>query len=1157
MAMLAAWAWVAALGAAIPPEVQLTRPASGSAVGTSTPVVLEAVTTDADGYASEVEFYAGDKQIGVSRVMFVREPDPGLPIHHSYTWDRPPAGSHRLTARTRDDSGLAAVSEEVLLMVWEAEEQQPRITGVEVRDRKALVRGRVPAGIRKVTLESRARLGQGAWIPRAISRLDGSGAEVLLEIPLGPEHELLRLRADATEPLPAGFYQGTNQFLGQMAAGDVDAFKLLAGAENSALDAAARGGAAPTAEREVVESDIWQIRGNSLYFFNQYRGLQLVDLSQPEAPVLSATLALPAAGEQMYVLEGGYAVLLVRDLCDGSSDPRGEIVIARAAGASLEVVSRLPVQGTIQESRLVGQALYVAAQTYRPVVGAKEGVWEWGTSVSSFDLAVPAAPVAKPTLWYPGYGHVIAATDRFLFIAIRDVSQWNGASRVHCVDISSPDGALQDLAVMTAAGQVKDKFKMHVEGDVFTVVSEQWHQSADRWTTVTKVETFSLADPTRPEKLGQLDIARGETLYATRFAGQRLYAVTFLRVDPLWIIDLSDPRRPAISGELEIPGWSTFIQPWGDRLVTVGIDNTNGWRVAVQLFDVSDVRAPKLLSKVPLGENHSWSEANSDEKAFTFLPDAGLILLPYQGYTANGYASRVQLIDITPTTLTARGTIEHRMNPRRATAFGDRVISLSGLELLTVDASDRDQPQVRGRLELSWPAHRVWPVGDYLIEMSRGDSWMDQQPSLRVVEASAPDAVLHKVDLETGLSLLGTTLKDDTLWVLQGRAYEVIWTWFEREQQSRPTATNEGRLVLSAYRLDQLPALPRVGLAEAPSSVVSWGWGADLKALWPRPGLLVWASQGGGWWRGPLMADVALGVRGMPGIWWGGSGGQLIAFDAGTPALPRFLSHLDLAGQLGAWNFSEAFAADGLLFLSHQASEFVEGILLPGQKPPEPVVVVREDGTKVTEPAPVGVWMQRHFLDVVDYADPQAPTLRPAVNTPGALRGIAAEGALLYTVGSHWNERGETDWSEWLDVSAYDGVQAALVRSLRLPTEWPRPLWIGDGRVFLGRPNSGGTSGNLEEWALDMAGQFQVVAKLPLSEPAQDLRQVGSLLLLQRGRGLDLVDVTTPGELRSLGGTDLTGCIWPDLRYAAQAADRSVWLPMGDYGVRRLEVKAP
>src|SRR5207342_717245 len=108
------------------------------------------------------------------------------------------------------------------------------------------------------------------------------------------------------------------------------------------------------------------------------------------------------------------------------------------------------------------------------------------------------------------------------------------------------------------------KFKMNVNQDIFTVISENWKE-----VLVTKLENFSLADPTDPKSLGALELGRREQLHATRFDGNRVYIVTFFRVDPLFIVDLSDPTNPHIAGELKVPGCSTYIQPLsGHKLVT-------------------------------------------------------------------------------------------------------------------------------------------------------------------------------------------------------------------------------------------------------------------------------------------------------------------------------------------------------------------------------------------------------------------------------------------------------------------------------------------------------------------------------------------------------------------------------------------------------------
>lgn len=67
-----------------------------------------------------------------------------------------------------------------------------------------------------------------------------------------------------------------------------------------------------TTPRAVTESDIWKIRGNTLYFFNQLRGLQIIDITNPDAPARVATLPLPAVGEEMYILDDTHVLLLAQ-----------------------------------------------------------------------------------------------------------------------------------------------------------------------------------------------------------------------------------------------------------------------------------------------------------------------------------------------------------------------------------------------------------------------------------------------------------------------------------------------------------------------------------------------------------------------------------------------------------------------------------------------------------------------------------------------------------------------------------------------------------------------------------------------------------------------------------------------------------------------------
>jgi hypothetical protein len=1059
--------------------------------------------------------------------------------------------------------------------------EQPTILSIRLEGNEVVVEVQVPAGLTKVTLESRAQLGAGNWAPSAVKRLDGAGGKLIFRLPRSANLELLRVRADVKEALPSFFYQGTNDFLGAPGSSSAPPPSLNETA-GGARDVTAPGAAESKSSREVVESDIWKLSGERLYFFNQYRGLQVIDVSKPAAPVVLGTLNLPAAGEQMYLLENNYVVLLARDNCYwwGSYGTESQVLVVNVADGTPKVAASLAVPGYIQESRMVGTALYVASGTYQPVANSKTGDWEWGTQVASFDLSNPANPVAKGTLWYSGYGNVVTATDEYLFVAATDTSNWI-QSRIRCIDISAPDGSMVARGTIIPAGQVKDKFKMHLSEDVFTVISETWSETR-RW--VTALETFSLANPAAPQKLGRLELAAGEQLHATRFDGDRVYVVTFFRIDPLWVVDLRDPAKPKIVGELQVPGWSTYIQPLGDRLVAVGIDNSNSWRVAVSLFDVADPAKPTLVSKAPLGENYSWSEANNDEKAFNVMADAGLILLPYQGYVTNGYASRVQLIDLNltdPTTnaLKLRGTIEHEFQPRRATLYRDHILSISGKELLSVAAADRDHPEVLSQTELAWQVSRVFVQGEYLIEIENGNfygGWWDwngpaqPNPILRVALADDPAIVLNKITLATNLAILGATLNSSQLYLVQGKSYYVGAVPLLKTDGTTATTTitNPPSLFLSVFDLSKLPALTLSGQQEVVFNESDSTYWNSLQAVWPKPGLLVWSGgSGGGYWWGWWevgLADVGVARIGAPGLWrpwyWGGNGGRLLAFDVADSTAPKLVSDVNLTTNQW-WSFSSAYAADGQVFVSHQQSEFIEGLLPPGQSPPLPTVTFdKETGTYITNTPVIGTWVQRYFLDVVDYTDPKEPTIRKPVSIPGVLQGLSHNGAVLYTTGQHWTPDLTTDWSqEWLDACAYDGVNAALIDSLALPKDWPHPVLVQGPSVFVGRPsNTDAKLDSVETWILSDTGKFTRLGAVFQSTQASALAGLGKLLVIQNNDyTYKLYDATDSAKLSLIGSGRVGGCVWADLNTIDGSLNRGIWIPLGDYGVAKISLTPP
>jgi uncharacterized secreted protein with C-terminal beta-propeller domain len=231
------------------------------------------------------------------------------------------------------------------------------------------------------------------------------------------------------------------------------------------------------------------------------------------------------------------------------------------------------------------------------------------------------------------------------------------------------------------------------------------------------------------------DIAPNETIWSARFIGNKGYLVTFENIDPLWVIDLSNPMEPFILGELEVPGVSTYIHPVNENtLLTIGIgpgDDGFGldWATTqISLFNVSDPGNPTLADSLPLspaytdddcddirncGWSWSWSEATYEHKAFTYWAPEELLAIPLstyrytydESYNYNyEYISMLKLInvDVENLNLSTHGEVEHSQfynnqndwwqhsstSIRRSIFMGDYIYAFSSLGVTVHNTSD-------------------------------------------------------------------------------------------------------------------------------------------------------------------------------------------------------------------------------------------------------------------------------------------------------------------------------------------------------------------------------------------------------------------------------------------------------------------------------------
>lgn len=184
-------------------------------------------------------------------------------------------------------------------------------------------------------------------------------------------------------------------------------------------------------------------------------------------------------------------------------------------------------------------------------------------------------------------------------------------------------------------GRLINQFAMSEYNDVLRVATtkggQQW---VDNLESESGVYTLDATDSNLTQ-LGKLSgLGKGEKIYSVRFIGPRGFVVTFKTIDPLFVLNLRDPKNPSVMGELKTPGVSTYLHPMGENhLIGVGPNVLNdgnsvdGFKLS--LFDVSDSTSPKEVQSLVIGKTwYSNTPAMLNHHAFTFDPKSQLLVLP-------------------------------------------------------------------------------------------------------------------------------------------------------------------------------------------------------------------------------------------------------------------------------------------------------------------------------------------------------------------------------------------------------------------------------------------------------------------------------------------------------------------------------------------------
>jgi len=294
------------------------------------------------------------------------------------------------------------------------------------------------------------------------------------------------------------------------------------------------------------------------------------------------------------------------------------------------------------------QGLVSAENCVVPQSGGSD--WPSIITITAISLTNPTSP--SSTCAMASNAGLYASTNA-LYLSQTDYNDGVSTTRIHKFAFTS------NGATYSGSGEVdghlgwglSSSFRLSESGDFLRVVSTSRVDGAiAHKLTVLSESTIEdsagvsmpslstvaiLPNDQRPAAIGK----PGEDIYGVRFLGDRGYVVTFRQTDPLYVLDLTEPTDPFIAGELEIPGFSEYLQLL-DEDTLLGIGRSSNWDVQVSLFDVADPANPSLVTTAIAG---AYSNASYDYHAIAWVHDSVVgqtkMAFPVTRYGNDGWSS--------------------------------------------------------------------------------------------------------------------------------------------------------------------------------------------------------------------------------------------------------------------------------------------------------------------------------------------------------------------------------------------------------------------------------------------------------------------------------------------------------------------------------------
>ncbi|MBQ3514661.1 MAG: beta-propeller domain-containing protein [Lachnospiraceae bacterium] len=381
--------------------------------------------------------------------------------------------------------------------------------------------------------------------------------------------------------------------------------------------------------------------------------------------------------EQLIIIEtkGGYygeCIMFDEDGCKVEEDQkeRTKVLTYNIENKEKPVLEKEVVQdGYYLNSRVKDDYLYLFTEytTYRP-----ENIQDYDAYVpricgeelnytdvcilpegkSTDSLIVSAVDLKKKEvtdkIMLTSGSNVFYVSDENIYCVVTTYNNYKDYSQI--VKIAYHEDELEYIGKTEVEGYISDQYYMDEKDGYLRLVAyicyyEYYYDDEAEWEDVE--ETAGEVEISRlyvlDENLNEVgridDVAPGESLYSCRFMGDMAYFVTFRQVDPLFAADLSDPYHPVLAGQLKLPGFSEYLQAYGDGLL-LGIgydaDEETGRRKGVKLtmFDIND---PANITEITSTYLPECSDVISDAKAILANANKNVIGITTYRYDGDMY----------------------------------------------------------------------------------------------------------------------------------------------------------------------------------------------------------------------------------------------------------------------------------------------------------------------------------------------------------------------------------------------------------------------------------------------------------------------------------------------------------------------------------------